>query len=62
VHHGALIGGIREYAPRYVAKGCLRQAALDGVVQFKDGGHRLAQDAATAQEFSDVTWFHLVSL
>jgi len=62
VHHGALAGGIRKDAPRHVAKGCLGQAALDSVIQFQDGRDGLAQNAVPPEEFSNVTWFHSVSL
>jgi hypothetical protein len=62
VHHGALFTSVRKDAPRHVAKGCLGQAALDGVIQFQDGRHGLAQNTVTAEDFSDVTWFHVVSL
>jgi hypothetical protein len=58
VHHGALFGGIRKDAPRHVAKGCLGQAALDGVIQFQDGRDRLTQNAVAAQDFSNMAWFH----
>jgi hypothetical protein len=62
MHHGALAGGVREDAPRHVAKGCFGQAAFDGVIQFQDGRDGLAQDAATAEECCSLTWVHSVSV
>jgi hypothetical protein len=35
VHHGALFGDIRKDVPCHVAKGCLGQATLDGVIQLQ---------------------------
>src|ERR1017187_6598419 len=56
VHHGALFGGIRKDVPSHVAKGCLGQAALDGVIQLQQGCDRLTQNAAAAQDFSYMAW------
>jgi hypothetical protein len=43
--------------PRHVAKGCLGQAAFDGIIQLQYGRHGLAQNAVAAQDFSNLTWF-----
>jgi hypothetical protein len=57
VHHGALFSSIRKDVPRQVAKGCLGQAAFDGIIQLQYGRHGLAQNAVAAQDFSNATWF-----
>jgi hypothetical protein len=57
VHHGALFGGIRKDVPRHVAKSCLGQAALYGVIQLQQGCDRLTQNAVAAQDFSNLAWF-----
>src|ERR1035438_9184919 len=57
VHHGALFGGIRKDMPCHVAKGCLGQAALYGVIQFEQGCDRLTQNAVAAQDLSNMAWF-----
>src|ERR1017187_4499680 len=56
VHHGALFGGIRKDVPRHVAKGCLGQATLDGVIQLQQGCDRLTQNAVAAQDFPNMAW------
>ena len=56
MHHGALFGGIRKDVPCHVAKRCLGQAALDGVIQFQQGCDRLTQNAVAAQDFSNMAW------
>jgi hypothetical protein len=57
VHHGAPFGGIRKDVPRHVAKGCLGQAAFDGVIQLQQGCDRLTQNAVAAQDLSNMAWF-----
>jgi hypothetical protein len=56
VHHGALFGGIRKDVSRHVAKGCLGQAALNGVIQLQQGCDRLTQNAVAAQDLSNMAW------
>src|SRR5450759_924876 len=56
VHHGALFGRVGEDAPRHVAKGCLGQAAFDGVIQLQQGCDGLTHYAAAAQDLSDMAW------
>src|ERR1017187_993454 len=47
----------REDVPRHIAKGCLGQAAFDGVIQLQERCDSLTQNAVAAQDLSNMAWF-----